>query len=159
MTVLSMRSVLATLVILLAVPLAGCQTMKESADLVLETSRMDQPTDALTGKAQFREGNYGLAEEAFRRAVESDPGDAESWLGLGATHDKLRRFDLSDRDYAQVERLSGRTAALLNNRGFSYLLRGNFAKARADLSAAHALDPGNPDIESNLAAAIRGRRI
>jgi Flp pilus assembly protein TadD len=159
MTVTSMRSVLAPLVILLALPLAGCQSLKESADLVLETSRMEQPTDALTGKAQFREGNFGLAEEAFRRAVEKDPGDAESWLGLGATHDQLNRFDLSDRDYAQVERLSGRTAALLNNRGFSYLLRGNFAKARADLSAARALDPGNPDIESNLAAAIRGRRI
>ncbi|MDB5644270.1 MAG: Tetratricopeptide 2 [Hyphomicrobiales bacterium] len=153
-----MRSLLAPLVLLLALPLAGCQTIGQSADLVLDTAHMEQPTDALTGKAQFREGNFGLAEEAFRRAVEHDPGDAESWLGLAATHDQLRRFDLSDRDYAQVERLAGRNATLLNNRGYSYILRGNFPKARAELIAARALDPGNPDIESNLSAAIRGRR-
>lgn len=158
MTMDPMRAFLAALIIALALPLAGCQTMKTSADLVLETSRMEQPTDTLTGKAQFLEGNFGLAEEAFRRAVESDPGDAEAWLGLGATHDQLRRFDLADRDYAQVERLAGRHAALLNNRGYSYLLRGDFRKARIELSAARALDPGNPDIESNLVAAARGRR-
>ena len=153
-----MRSFLLPLVIALTLPLAACQTMSDSADLVLEKSRMEQPTDALTGKAQFREGNYGLAEAAFRRAVETDPGDAESWLGLGATHDQLGRFDLADKDYAQVERLAGRNAALLNNRGYSYMMRGNFPKARADLRAAVALDPGNPDIENNLAAALSGRR-
>jgi Flp pilus assembly protein TadD len=156
--VTAMRAFLAPLFLALVLPLAGCQTMKESADLVLEKSRMEQPTDTLTGKAQFREGNFGLAEEAFRRAVEKDPGDAEAWLGLGATHDQLRRFDLADRDYAQVQRLTGRNAALLNNLGYSYLMRGEFAKARVELSAARALDPGNPDIESNLASAIRGRR-
>lgn len=132
--------------------------MSESADRVLETSLMEQPTDTLTGKQQFHEGNFGLAEDAFRRAVEKDPGDAEAWLGLGATHDQLRRFDLADRDYAQVQRLTGRTAALLNNLGYSYLMRGNYAKARAELSAARALDPDNADIASNLDAAIRGRR-
>jgi Flp pilus assembly protein TadD len=154
-----MRFHFAPLLVVLALPLAGCETLKTSADLVLETSRMEQPTDTLTGKAQFREGNFGLAEEAFRRAVEVDPADAEAWLGLAATHDQLRRFDLADRDYAQVERLAGRNAAFLNNRGFSYLLRGNFPKARADLSAARALDPGNPDIANNLTAAIKGRRL
>ena len=143
---------------LLALPLGACQTISQSADLVLETSRMDQPTDTLTGKAQFREGNFGLAEAAFSRAVERDPGDAEAWLGLGASHDELRRFDLADRDYAQLERLTGRNAALLNNRGYSYLMRGNFAKARVDLAAAHRLDPDNVDIEGNLAAAVKGRR-
>ena len=47
-----------------------------------------------------------------------------------------RRFDLADRAYAQVEKLSGRHATLLNNRGYSYMLRGDLSKARADLSAA-----------------------
>lgn len=152
-----MRPSLAPLLVLLALPLAGCETLKQSASAVLETSMMEQPTDALTGKAQFRAGNFGLAEAAFKRAVERDPNDAEAWLGLGASHDQLRRFDLADRDYAQVERIAGRNAALLNNRGYSYLMRGNFPKARADLAAARALDPGNPDIENNLAAAVRGR--
>jgi Flp pilus assembly protein TadD len=153
-----MRAFLAPLVLLLALPLGGCQTMKDSADLVLETAQLEQPTDTLTGKQQFREGNFGLAEEAFRRAVERDPGDAEAWLGLGATHDQLRRFDLADRDYAQVARLAGTSAALLNNRGYSYLMRGNFAKARVDLAAARRLDPDNADIDGNLAAAVKGRR-
>ncbi len=154
------RSPFLPILLLLALPLAGCQSMggETAPAFVAESAALSGQADTLAGKTQFRAGNYGLADEAFSRAVARDPADAEAWLGLGAAHDQLRRFDLSERDYAQVERLSGQTAALLNNRGFSQMLRGNYTKARAELSAAQALDPGNPDIGVNLAAAIRGRR-
>lgn len=144
--------------LLLALPLGGCETFGAKVAVVEEIAAVQPQTFTIDGKNQFVAGNYGLAAEAFMRAVERDPADAEAWLGLGASHDQLRRFDLADRDYAQVERLSGKSAALLNNRGYSYIMRGEFAKARAQLNAARALDPENPDIQINLAAAIQGRR-
>jgi Flp pilus assembly protein TadD len=80
----------------------------------------DEPKDDLTlGKKHFRESRYGLAELHFRRAVESRKGDAEAWLGLAASYDRLKRFRLADRAYAQALKISGPTAELLNNRGYS----------------------------------------
>jgi tetratricopeptide (TPR) repeat protein len=110
------------------------------------------PNDDLSlGKENFREGNYGLAERYFRKAVESDARDAEAWLGLAAAYDRLRRFDLADRAYAEVTRIAGPTAEILNNQGYSFILRGNFNRAREILSAARAKEPGNPYIENNIA--------
>lgn len=112
-----------------------------------------RPVDPVSvGKRHFREGQFGLAEEAFRKAVELGPRDAEAWVGLAASYDRLRRFDLADRAYAQAIRLVGQTAVILNNQGYSYMLRGDLKKARAKLAAALAKDPGNPTIAANLAA-------
>ena len=117
------------------------------------TRALDEPKDDLTlGKEHFRARHYGLAEMHFRRAVERAKGDAEAWLGLAASYDQLKRFRLADRAYAQAFRIAGPTAELLNNRGYSYLLRGDLAKASRDLAEAQALDPENPQILNNLKA-------
>ena len=109
------------------------------------------PNDDLSlGKKHFRSANYGLAERHFRRAVEQHPHDAEAWVGLAASYDRLRRFDMADRAYAQATELIGRTPELLNNMGYSYLLRGDYIRARSTLLAAQAKDPGNPYIKNNL---------
>ena len=110
------------------------------------------PNDDLSlGKENFREGNYGLAERYFRRAVESGPKDAEAWLGLAAAYDRLRRFDLADRAYEEVIKIGGPTAEILNNQGYSFMLRGQFNRAREILMTARAKEPGNPYIENNIA--------
>jgi Flp pilus assembly protein TadD len=109
------------------------------------------PSDDLNiGKKQYRAGNFGLAERYFRRAVETHPRDAESWVGLAAAYDRLRRFDLADRAYDQVVAIIGPTAEVLNNRGYSYMLRGDYPRARSTLLAAAAKDPKNPYIKNNL---------
>ena len=60
----------------------------------------DDPNDDLSiAKKYFRQGSYGLAERHFRKAVELHPRDAESWVGLAASYDRLKRFDLADRAY------------------------------------------------------------
>ena len=102
------------------------------------------------GAENFNRGEYGLAERNFREAVEKSPHDASSWIGLAASYDRLRRFDLADRAYQQAIKLSGETAQILNNQGYSYLLRGNLAKAKAKLSKARALEPDNPTTLNNL---------
>jgi Flp pilus assembly protein TadD len=109
------------------------------------------PSDDLNlGKKQYRVGNFGLAERYFRRAVETHPRDAEAWVGLAASYDRLRRFDLADRAYAQAVAIVGPTAEILNNRGYSYMLRGDYPRARSTLLAAAAKDPKNPYIKNNL---------
>lgn len=110
----------------------------------------DPYDDLARGKRQYRVGNYGLAEQYFRRAVELHPRDAEAWLGLAASYDRLRRFDLADRAYAQAIRIVGPTAAILNNQGYSYMLRGDYKRARATLREAQRKDPKNQYVANNL---------
>src|SRR5262245_5121035 len=83
----------------------------------------DPYDDLNTGKKLYRSANYGLAERHFRRAVEARPRDAEAWIGLAACYDQLRRFELADRAYNQAIGLIGRTPEVLNNLGYSYMLR------------------------------------
>ena len=103
------------------------------------------------GKRYYRDGDYGLAEQSFRLAVEEDRNNAEAWLGLAASYDRLRRFDQADRAYKVLFKMVGQTPTVLNNRGYHYILRGDYASARQTLTAAQASDPGNPFIRNNIA--------
>jgi len=111
----------------------------------------NDPNDDLSiAKKYFRQGGFGLAERYFRKAVELHPRDAEAWVGLAASYDRLRRFDLADRAYQQVLKLIGPTPEVLNNQGYSYMLRGDYHRARATLLAAKAKAPENLYIKNNL---------
>jgi tetratricopeptide (TPR) repeat protein len=109
------------------------------------------PNDDLSlGKKYFRAADFGLAERHFRRAVEQHPRDLEAWIGLAASYDRLRRWDLADRAYDQALKIAGPTPEILNNQGYSYMLRGDYRRAREILMQAHAQDPGNPYVKNNL---------
>ena len=110
----------------------------------------DRYDDLSTAKRFFRDGNYGLAERYYRRAAEAHPRDAEAWLGLAAAYDRLKRFELADRAYTQLLRLRGPTAEVLNNIGYSYMLRGDYTRANQKLREALAKDPDNPYVITNL---------
>ena len=101
-------------------------------------------------KAHFRNGDYGLASVRFRKAVEVAPRDAEAWVGLAASYDRERRFDLADQAYSRAIRLVGVNTVILNNQGYSYLLRGDLRKARRKFLAAFEREPDNPYIKNNL---------
>jgi tetratricopeptide (TPR) repeat protein len=118
----------------------------------------DPNDDLSVGKKYFRAQDFGLAERHFRRAVELQPKDAEAWLGLAASYDRLKRFDLADRAYEEAVGLVGHTPEILNNQGFSYLLRGDHRRARTLFIAAQAKDPRNPYIKNNLALAEKSAR-
>jgi Flp pilus assembly protein TadD len=123
----------------------------------------EEPKDDLVlGKRHFREADYGLAELHFRRAAESPQIEArrtaEAWLGLAASYDQLRRFELADRAYAQAYKILGPTPEVLNNHGYSYLMRSDLVRAREKLLAARAKDPGSPYILRNLALLEQSER-
>ncbi len=144
---------------IVAVGLAGCEptatptpvpnavTGQNPGDVKYYPS--DEPVKL--GIQRFYEGNFGLAQQYFQNAVEKTPKDATAWVGLAASYDRLGRFDLADRSYAAAAKLVGNTPSILNNEGYSYMLRGDLRKARTKFDAAIKLDPGNATAINNLA--------
>ncbi|HET7806824.1 MAG TPA: tetratricopeptide repeat protein [Pseudolabrys sp.] len=136
---------------------AAVQAAEESTGSVTTNKKTapgllgSDPNDELNlGKKHYRANNFGLAEKHFRLAVEKHPRDAEAWLGLAASYDRLRRFDLADRAYAQATGILGPTVEILNNQGYSYMLRGDYKRAHATLAAARRKDPNNKYVQNNL---------
>jgi Flp pilus assembly protein TadD len=135
----------------LKTPGADAYASAPSPDAPASNVLGNDPTDDLSlGKKQYRVENYGMAERYFRHAAEQHPRDAEAWLGLAATYDQLRRFDFADRAYSQAIAIVGSTIEILNNQGYSYMLRGDYARARAKLADAQRKDPGNKYVLNNL---------
>ena len=104
----------------------------------------DPGDDLSLGKRHYRERNYGLAEQHFRRSVEKAPRDGEGWLGLAASYDRLKRYDLADRAYKEALDIYGPRPEVLNNIGYSFLLRGDLRRARAKFAEAQRQGPGEP---------------
>lgn len=137
---------------------ASCQMVAEDA-AVPSTPTIQEPVDVKyypsdeplkLGMEHFARGNYGLSERYFRDAVEKSPRDVTAWVGLAASYDRLRRFDLADQAYASAIKLAGYTVQVLNNQGYSMMLRGNFEGARRAFLRAYKLDPTNPTVLNNL---------
>jgi Flp pilus assembly protein TadD len=144
-----------------ALTLAGCET-------VAEIGQVESPATSLTvqqpeavkyypsdeplklGIEHFNRGSYGLAERYFRDAVEKAPRDVTAWVGLAASYDRLARFDLADRAYASAIKQAGETTEILNNQGYSYMLRGDLVAARKKFLIALEREPDNPMILNNL---------
>lgn len=156
----------------LALALAGCNTVGEpelaSPAYPPETSTVKDvayvkyyPSDEpfRLGLEHFNRGNYGIAQRYFQDAVEKTPRDANAWVALAACYDRLSRFDLADRAYSEAIRLAGVTTEILNNQGYSYMLRGNFVKARKKFMQAYKREPDNPKIANNLQLLNSSRRF
>jgi Flp pilus assembly protein TadD len=156
-------SMLACLGALALFGLAGCNTWEAvsvpAVDEVKPTLTVQNAGDIKyypsdeplkNGLEYLKNGAYGLSQRDFRDAVEKNPKDAEAWVGLAASYDRLRRFELADQAYAQAIRLTGETVQILNDRGYSYLLRGDLANARIKFLKAYQLDPTNPTVANNL---------
>ena len=151
----------------IAIGLAGCQptvtptpvpnatTLQNPADVKYYPS--DEPVKL--GMQRFYEGNFGLSQQYFQDAVEKTPKDATAWVGLAASYDRLGQFDLADRSYAAAAKLVGDTTNILNDEGYSYMLRGDLIKARAKFEASLRRDPGNAAATNNLALLNQSTRF
>jgi len=145
-----------------ALVLAGCQSGGKTADMssfgdsavsVEDLSEVSYyPTDELItkGKVQFREGNYGKSYAIFKRAVDVYPKDPQAWLGYAAAADHIGRFDNADIGYGKLAKMIPHRIEYLNNRGYSYLLRGDLKNARSFFLRAYEIDPSNETTANNI---------
>ncbi len=156
---MSYRGSIVAFVVLGGLALSGCQTA--AIDTTETTSiaaarPLPGANDLSSGKTHFRDANYGLAEKHFRKAVELNAGNAEGWMGLAASYDQLGRFDFADRAYGQALKLAGRKPQLVNNMGYSYMLRGDPKKARELLMEARRGMADTTLVDANLALLDKG---
>ncbi|RUW60132.1 tetratricopeptide repeat protein [Mesorhizobium sp. M7A.F.Ca.US.008.03.1.1] len=139
--------------------MSGCTSSgvdKTKTTAIQPAAKDIDTSDLAQGKAQFRDANYGLAEKHFRKAVELKADNAEAWMGLAASYDELGRFDFADRAYGQLLKVAGRKPQIVNNMGYSQLLRGNRKKARALLLEAKAGMADPTVVNANLALLNKG---
>ncbi|TGQ42112.1 tetratricopeptide repeat protein [Mesorhizobium sp. M00.F.Ca.ET.216.01.1.1] len=153
------RTLTATAAMAVVLMITGCTTgnVDTTKTTAIQPVAKDvSASDLVQGKAQFREANYGLAEKHFRKAVELKADNAEAWMGLAASYDELGRFDFADRAYDQLLKVAGRKPQIVNNMGYSQLLRGNRKKARALLLEAKAGMADATVVDANLALLSKG---
>ena len=128
-------------------------TFSDSKASLSDTSRADFYTDdqlIISGKVQFREGNYGKSYSLFKQAINENPKDPAAWLGYAAASDMLRRFDQSKMAYSRLQPVIGNRIEFHNNLGYSYLLQGDLVSARRSFLKAYDLDPSNEITANNL---------
>jgi Flp pilus assembly protein TadD len=154
------RALKTGLALAIALPLlAGCSSMGSMSSFGGKQQQVavvanigDYTADAALAEAKghFKSGDFGYSAALYQRVVELSPKNAEGYIGLSASYDRLRRFELSDRVYASLFKIIGGTAQYYNNVGYSYMLRGNLTAALANFRKAQALDPDNVVVANNI---------
>jgi Flp pilus assembly protein TadD len=153
---------LALLAVVVALPLSACSSAggligaSSFGNNKLQVAEIDGIGDYTADRAlaeakgHFRNNDFGHSAALYKRAVELQPKNAEGYIGLSASYDRLGRFDLSDRVYASLYAITGGTAQYYNNVGYSYMLRGNVSAALNNFRKAKALDPDNIVVANNI---------
>lgn len=144
---------------LAVLPLAACSSLLGTSSYGSNRVNVAEIKDigdytadrALTeARGHFRNGDFGYSATLYKRVVDLSPKDPEGYIGLGASYDRLGRFDLSDRVYETLYALSGGTAQYYNNVGYSYMLRGNLTAALTNFRKASKLAPDNVVVANNM---------
>lgn len=133
--------------------LEGSSSANDLATGISDTSSFGSTPELVwvkKAKGYYKNGDYGLAERYYRRAIEERHNNAEAWLGLAASYDRLKRFDLAERAYDQLVQIAGNTPTVLNNLAYHQMLRGDFPAARLTLEKAAEKSPNNPYVKRNL---------
>ncbi len=91
---------------------------------------------------------WGLAENAFEKAVSADAKNAEAWAWLGEAHQHNGR-DGSD-DLNQALMLNPNDAIVHALRGLYWKRQGNFHQALTEYLQAAQIEPDNPAWQASL---------
>lgn len=144
----------ALVALLLALP--GCSGSWLEADSLVKAPPSAVKLATLTpyerGKEHFQAGLLGLALQSFRKALANSPDSVATLNAVGATYDRLGRYDLAGNYFQRALSIEPKSAQTLNNIGFSYMLQGKLDDAAEYLKRAFAHDQGDEAITANLAA-------
>jgi len=113
---------------------------------------VDDPIE--NGRALLLTGQYGLAVTQLSHVVNDQPQSVRALNLLAEAYGRLHRFDLADRYHAEALALDPSSVVTLNNWGYSYLVRGDKARAVGLLERAAAIKGDQPVVAANLQLAI-----
>lgn len=102
------------------------------------------------GIAALQTGQVTRAEPILKSATAFPNASWRAWNACGALADFRRDWDAADDAYDHALALAPDRAEVLNNKGWSLLLRGQWTDALALIERAASLDPKSPRIASNL---------
>ncbi|MCC6808831.1 MAG: tetratricopeptide repeat protein [Deltaproteobacteria bacterium] len=127
----------------------------DRAKLMLDQAKKSYPDD---GRVDYF---YGLvfaqqekpedAVKAFEAAVKKRPDMIEAHLNLALQLDVLKRYDASDKVYADATKRFPKDVDLLTEWGTTLILRDKLKEAEDVLKRAAALDPKNGQTQCDLA--------
>ncbi len=149
--------------VLAALVLGACSTGPKMPDKAWAV----EPVQAVRHGASSAAGYYALgryregsgardeAVDAYRKAVEAEPGQVTAWSALGALQTLLGRFEEGLAALQKAVDLAPAASHLHNNLGYALLLAGREDTAANALRRAVELDGDNRRAWINLAAAYR----
>jgi Flp pilus assembly protein TadD len=103
-------------------------------------------------------GREGEALPVLKKAVAEYPQSWRAWNALGGAYDDQAKWAEADDAYAHALAASNAPAIVINNRGYSYLLRNRLDEATADFVEALRQRPDLETARTNLrlAMALKG---
>jgi len=141
--------------------LAFATGRNEEALARLEALLLVAPDDAVLLEqatlAAMRSGKPDAAARFAERATRHPSASWRAWNAKGVLADGARNWAEADRAYGHAEALAPDRAEVMNNLGWSRLLRGDWAGAAEALARAAALEPGSARIANNLDLARMGQ--
>lgn len=115
-------------------------------------------TDPATAAATVSQGytligqkDYAKAKTTLQSAQPFRTGDRRALMGLAVASDMTGDFRTADRAYKELLLRETDRAMLFNNMAYSYMLRGDYARASAYLAEARRHDAANVTIANNAA--------
>lgn len=93
---------------------------------------------------------YKQAKAELNRARPFETQDTRALMGLAVAADMEGDFKLSDRAYDVLMTQNVDRAVLFNNMAYSFMLRGDLARAATYLAEAARIGPDNPTVANNL---------
>ena len=155
---MSAQKTVGALLVGLSALLGGCAAGAGEGRPVLglDGQHLDASDPVERGRALILTRQYGLAIYGLNDVVTRDPGNARALALLAVAYGQLKRFDLADRYHARALEIDPSSPVVLNNWGYSYLVRGDDRRATNLLERAMATNDGRPIVAANLALARGG---
>lgn len=102
------------------------------------------------GIAAIKVGDLTEAAAMIDCATKSRSASARAWDARGVLADLNKDWKTADESYATAQSIAPTDAGIVNNQGWSMLLRGDWASAEASFKRAAELDPKSTRIRNNL---------
>jgi Flp pilus assembly protein TadD len=117
---------------------------------LLQWNPNDRAVAERAGLAALKLGDAGRAAPFIDRVTHGRSASWRAWNALGVIADFHADWTKADEAYSRAILLAPNRGEVVNNRGWSHLLRGDWRAAVADFERAAALSPKGKRIANNL---------